>query len=210
MWRILVQVLHVAPAVLHVAPALMSGSSFKVLAASRHGEAEHEVDEGYDQEHLQPEALPCGIDDCRLAGRDEVENADDQDERRALEDGNRHVHEGRERVPQRLWQDDQRLRLPVAEAERSRSFILTGVYALQAATDRFRDIGGREQDQGKLRPQKLVDLDAPREKKREDEAGHEQQADQRYAPYQFDISDTHDPDHRKLDGAASQCNQNLG
>src|ERR1700761_6575146 len=70
-------------------------------AVARHGEAEGEIDQGYEDVDLDAEALPGRIDDGRLRGREQVEDADDQDEAGVLEEGDEGVHQRRNPVAAR-------------------------------------------------------------------------------------------------------------
>ena len=98
----------------------------------------------------------------------------------------------------RLRQDDQALLLPVGEAERVGGVMLAPRHRLQAAANDFGEIGAREQDEGDLRAQQFVDVDAVGHEQREHHARHEQQADQRHAADQLDIKHAERMDRGQL------------
>ena len=94
--------------------------------------------------------------------------------------------------------------LPVGQAERIGGLILPARHRLQAAADDFGKIGAREQDDGDLRAQQLVDVDAVGHEQRKHHARHEQQADQRHAADQLDIEHAERTDRRQLRAPAER------
>src|SRR3954470_8676250 len=138
-------------------PAVAVQLRLQALAVFRHGEAEDEVDGADGQVDLDAEALPGRLDDRRLARRQQVEDADDQDEAGVLEEADEGVDQRRDHQAQRLRQDDEAGLLPVVQAERVGRLVLPLRQRLQAATHHFRQVGAGEQDDGDLRPQQLVD-----------------------------------------------------
>src|SRR5262249_35964855 len=103
---------------------------FKMPAVARHGEAEREIDRRDKCIHFDAEGLPSGIDDRGLCRGEQVEDTDDQDEAGILEEGDEGVDQGRDAVPDRLRQYDQPVLLPIGEAERVGSFVLSSRYRL--------------------------------------------------------------------------------
>jgi len=55
--------------------------ALELLAVSRHGETEREVDGGDEQVDLDTEPHPPRIDDDGLGGAEQIEQSDDRDER---------------------------------------------------------------------------------------------------------------------------------
>ena len=131
------------------------------LAVARHEEAEDEVDHRGEDVGLDVEALPLRVGERRLGGAEQVEEADDDDQRGVLEHADEGVDQRRDHHRQRLRQHDQ----PGASANSrgpsaSAASILALRDRLQAAADDLGEIGGGEQDERDLRAQQLVDRQA--------------------------------------------------
>ena len=71
-------------------------ASLETLAVTGNGVAEREVDSGDEQVDLDTEPDPFGVDDDGLGGAEQIEEPDDRDERRVLEEGDERVDERRE------------------------------------------------------------------------------------------------------------------
>src|SRR3954454_15720721 len=171
---------------------------FETPAVAGHREAEGEIDQRDEDIDLDAERLPGRIDDRGLGGGQEIEDADDEDQAGILEECDERIHQRRNDVPDRLRQDDQAVLLPVRQAERVGGVVLPSGHGLQAAANNFREISAGEQDEGDLRAQQLVDVDAVRHEQRKHHARHEQQADQRDAADQLDIKYRQRVDRRKF------------
>src|ERR1051326_6649212 len=100
-------------------------------AIARHGKAEAEIDQRDEDIDLDAECLPGGIDDGGLRRGEQVEDADDQDKAGILEEGDEGVDQRRDHMADCLRQDDQPVSLPIGEAERLASFMLSARYRLQ-------------------------------------------------------------------------------
>src|SRR5580704_13371880 len=122
----------------------------EILAVARHRETEAEIDEGGEQVDLAGEAGPGGVDERLVGAVQEVEDADDQHQRRVLEEANEGVDQGRDHHAQRLRQDDQQGLLHVVEAHRVGGLELALGQRLQAAANDLGDVGAGVQDDGDL------------------------------------------------------------
>src|SRR6266516_7626414 len=129
------------------------------LAVARHGEAEYEIDDPDHNVDLQAESLPRRLDDGCLAGRQQIEDADDEDEACILEKPDERIDERRNDEAQRLRQDDKTGLLPVGEAQRVGRLVLALRKRLQAAAHYLRQIGAGKENDRDLRAQQLVDVD---------------------------------------------------
>src|SRR3954469_5549416 len=97
---------------------------FETPAVARHREAEAEVDQGYEYIDFDAERLPGRVDDRGLGRRQEIEDADDQDQAGILEEGDERIDQRRYDVPDRLRQDDQAVLFPVRQAKRIGGVVL--------------------------------------------------------------------------------------
>src|SRR6266576_5992847 len=91
---------------------------FEAPAVARNGKAESEINQSHEQVDLDTERLPRGIDDGGLRCRQQVEDADDQDQTGILEERDERIHEWRDHMTDSLRQKDQTVFLAVREAER--------------------------------------------------------------------------------------------
>src|SRR4051794_20060776 len=72
-----------------------SASRLETPAVTRHREAEDKIDRGNEDVDLDRKLLPGRIDDRGLGRRQQVEDADDQDEAGVLEEGDEGVDQRR-------------------------------------------------------------------------------------------------------------------
>src|SRR5260221_12852183 len=101
-------------------PSRRSGLRFEASAVAGHGKEESEINQSHEQVDLDTERLPRGIDDGGLRCRQQVEDADDQDQTGILEESDERIHEWREHMTENLRQKDQAGFLSVSEAESGR------------------------------------------------------------------------------------------
>src|SRR5882724_4304036 len=188
-------------------PSRRSGLRFEASAVAGHGKAESEINQSHEQVDLDTERLPRGIDDGGLRCRQQVEDADDQDQTGILEERDERIHEWRDHMTDSLRQNDQTVFLPVREAERVGCLMLSPRNSLQAAAYDFRKIGAGVKHERDLGSQQLVDVDAIRHEQWKHDAGHEQQADQRNATDELDIKHAKRTDRGEL-GAAAERDDN--
>src|SRR6266436_8763667 len=98
---------------------------FEAPAVARDRKAEREINRSDEQVDLDAERLPDGIDDGGLRCRQQVEDADDQNQTGILEEREEGIHEWWDHMPDGLLQDDQSVFLPVREAERVGRLVLS-------------------------------------------------------------------------------------
>src|SRR5262245_60152539 len=91
--------------------------ALKPQTVARHCEAADKVDQCDEQIAFEIEAAPIRIGERELQRTGELVQADDNDERRILEQADESIDNGRHHRPQRLRQHDLALRLPVRQAE---------------------------------------------------------------------------------------------
>src|SRR5258705_12755197 len=75
---------------------------FETPAVAGHREAEGEIDQRDEYIDFDAEGLPGRIDDRGLGGRQEIEEADDQDQAGILEECDERIHQWRDAVGGRL------------------------------------------------------------------------------------------------------------
>src|SRR5216684_8380813 len=85
---------------------------FKAPAVARDRKAETEINRSNEHVDFDAERLPGGIYDGGLRCRQQVENADDQNQTGILEEREERIHERRDHMPDGLRQDDQPVFLP--------------------------------------------------------------------------------------------------
>src|ERR1051325_10508313 len=127
------------------------------LAVARHEKAEAEVDRGGEHVSLGREALPGGVGQRGVDRAEQVEEADDDDQRGVLEGADEAVDQRRDHHRQGLRQHEQPGAPRIAQPERVGRLDLPFRDRLQPAAHDLREIGGGEQDDRDLRPQQLVD-----------------------------------------------------
>ncbi|QTK78568.1 6-Pyruvoyl-Tetrahydropterin Synthase [Agrobacterium tumefaciens] len=173
---------------------------------TRHAEAEDPEYEACEDiaRHGGNGGRPVRIRLVECDDTEQVEHADDRDQRRVLEQPDEGVDDARNDELQRLWQYDQPRLLPVVQAERIRSFILSLRNGLQAAADHFRHIGGGEQRHADQRAQELVEGPAVGQEQRQHDAGEEQHRDQRDASDDLDEEDAEHLDDRQVRTSAKR------
>src|SRR5690606_3892998 len=155
----------------------------KLATGYRHPVREEEVDEGDEQEdfefdaarHLQGRRL----DRHEIGDLEEVDEADDEHQRRVLEQPDRLTDDGGDHGAQSLWQHDEARGLPAGQPQGPCSFGLPSRDGLQTATHVLRHVGRREQRDGDVgsqyRRQRVgVDVQDQREQQRRDEQPHDQ------------------------------------
>ncbi len=118
--------------------------------------------------------MPVRVGERRLDDAEQIEQADDQDQRRVLEQADEGVDDAGDHDLERLRQDDQAHRLPIAEAERLGGFELALRNRLQAAAHDLRHVGRRKQRDADQRAQQLVEVDPVRQEQRQHDRRHEQ------------------------------------
>src|SRR5258708_34768244 len=96
-------------------PSRRSGLRFEAPAVARHGKAESEINQSHEQVDLDTERLPRGIDDGGLRCRQQVEDADDQDQTGILEERDERIHEWRAHVSHSLRENDMAVFISLAE-----------------------------------------------------------------------------------------------
>src|SRR3954468_6083721 len=107
------------------------------LAVLRHEEAEDEVDQRHEQVRLLVEAAPRRVGQRRLRCAHQVEQADDDHQRRVLEEADESIDQQRNGDRQGLRQDDLTGLLPIAEAKAVGRLVLPLGNRLKAGTDDF-------------------------------------------------------------------------
>ena len=141
-----------------------------------------------------------------LDGLQEIEDADDEDQRGVLEQADVGVDDVRDGDLQRLRQDDQPHRLPIAEADRHRAFVLALRDRLQAGAHHLGHVGRGEQRDADQRAQQLVGRPGVGHEQRQHHARHEQHGDQRHAAHELDEDHREQP-HRRHARAAAERQQ---
>ena len=162
----------------------------RLIEVARHAEADHEEEQRRQQEGLVidlAEPVLVGLQQARLA--EDVEQADDDDQRGVLEQADEGVDDAGDRDLQRLRQDDQAHRLPVAQTHRLARLVLPLGNRLEAAADHLRHVGRREQRDDDHDPDELIERDLARQEDRQQDDGDEEQGDQRHAADEFDERD---------------------
>src|SRR5690606_16312688 len=180
------------------------------LAVTGDRKAENKIDEGDEQVGFGAEAPPGGIGHGRLGRLRQVEDADDDDQRGILEQGDENADQRRNDHLQRLRQYDFTHLLPIAQADGIRALVLALGYGLQTAAHRFGDVRRGKQDDGDLRTQELVDAEAFRQEQRQHDRRHEQQADQGHTAYELDVDDAQGLDGRHVRPPARRQEQAEG
>src|SRR5438309_2020660 len=173
-------------------------------AVQRHREAEREVDQRREEIGLDAVSAPRRILQRHLDRLQQVEQADDDDQRGVLEEADDGVDQRRHRDAQCLRQDHRAGLLPVSQAHSIRRFILLLWNRLQSAAHYLRQVGGGEEDQRDLRAQQLVDRHAGGQEQRQHDRSHEQDRDQRHAADQLDEADAQRLDHRHARATAER------
>src|SRR5882762_10839167 len=186
------------------AAADVQSAALQSPAVQRHREAEREVDQRREEIGLDAVPAPRRILQRHLDRLQQVEQADDDDERGVLEEADDGVDQRRYRDAQRLRQDHGAGPLPVSQAERIRRFILLFWNRLQSAAHDLRQVGGGEEGQRDLRAQQLVDRHAGGQEQRQHDRSHEQDRDQRHAADQLDEADAQRLDHRHVRAPAER------
>ena len=173
---------------------------------ARHAEAEQpEHEAGKDEAgHRRLRRRPVGVGEALPDDAEQVEDADDADQARVLEQADEGVDDARDDELQRLRQDDQPHLLPVAEAERIGALVLALGDRLQAAAHHLGHVGRGEQRHADQRAQQLVEVDARRQEQRQHHACHEQHGDQRHAAHDLDEDDRDHLDDRQLRAPAER------
>ena len=133
------------------------------------------------------EPVRIGLQQARLA--EDVEQADDDDQRGVLEEADEGVDDAGDRDLERLRQDDEPHRLPVAEAHRLAGLVLPIGDRLQPAADHLGHVGGREHRDDDHHPDQLIQRDLGRQEERQQDDRDEEQRDQRHAPDELDEPD---------------------
>src|SRR5258708_26971960 len=101
-------------------PSRRSGLRFEAPAVARHGKAESEINQSHEQVDLDTERLPRGIDDGGLRCRQQVEDADDQDQTGILEERDERIHEWRDHMTDKLGDKEQAGFFSIRDAARDR------------------------------------------------------------------------------------------
>src|SRR6266851_4826104 len=137
-----------SPARVSAAPSVMSAPpplvelAFEHLAVARHEKAECKVDRRGEHISLDVEALPVRVGQRRVGGTEQIEKADDDDQRGVLESADKAVDQGRNNHCQRLRQNNQAGATPIPETERIGGLVLAPRDRLQTAADGFGKISG--------------------------------------------------------------------
>src|SRR6266702_1575810 len=100
------------------APPPLVELALEHLTVARHEKAEGPIDRCGEDVSLEVEALPIGVGQRCVGGTEQVEQADDDDERCILEAADEAVDQGRNDHRQCLRQNYQAGTAPIPEAER--------------------------------------------------------------------------------------------
>src|SRR5690606_37972023 len=125
-------------------------SAFQRLAVTRDRVAKDEVDDRNEQIRFRTEATPGSVGHSRFGRLRQVEDTDDDDQRRVFEQGDKNPHQRRNHNFQSLRQNDLAHLCPVVQADGVGALVLTLGNGLQTSTHGFCHIGRCEQNDGNL------------------------------------------------------------
>ena len=113
---------------------------------------EDEVDGGDEDVDFDAEPDPPGVGDDRLGRAEQIEQPDDGDERRVLEETDEGADERRDRDPQRLRQHDEEHRAPEPQSNARGRFVLPGGHRVEPGANHLREIRRDDHRERHLRP----------------------------------------------------------
>src|SRR6476659_2076043 len=157
-------------------PATLRETHFHGASIARHAVTEDYKKNGGDRVagRAGDGRCPLRIDAGHLDRPQEIEDANDKDQRRVLEQPYISVDDIRDRHCQRLRQDDEACHLPVAETDGHGAFVLASRNGLQAGANNLRHIGGGEDRNADQRPHQLVGRILRGNENSQHHSGHEQ------------------------------------
>ena len=129
---------------------------------------------------------------------EDVEHPDGDHQRGVLEQADERVHDPWNRDLERLRQDHQAQRLPVAQTNRLRRLELAVRNRLQTAPDHLRHVGRGERGDHHHHADELIERQARRQEQLQEDDRHEQQRDQRHPAHHLDEADGDKTDHRQF------------
>src|SRR5439155_18094440 len=149
--------------------SLVSGMQLPLEAdaIARHAEADDEEERAGEDEPLGREAVPIGVAGGDLDNAEQLEQADDDHQRRIHELADEAVDQTGDADLERLRQDDEGGHQPEVEAERHRPFILAFGDRLQPAAHHLGHVGGTEHGEADHGANQLVDTDPLRQEQRQ-------------------------------------------
>src|SRR5699024_7092809 len=164
-------------------------SSFQPLTVTGHAERKNPERKRHEQIGLATDVAPGGIDNRGLHRAQNIEQTDNQHQRRVLEQGDQRIDDPRDHHLEGLRQNDQPHFLPVAQAQRIRSLVLPARNGLQATAYDLGHISAVKEAQTDKRSKQFVDGYTGGQEQRNHQRGHEQHGNQRHTAKPLDEQD---------------------